>query len=66
MTLLSFGPLYIGLDDWTYTECFTYPSHWSIHLGRLRLELEKPAVGSRGSTQAPTNQPTHLQGPQGL
>ena len=39
MQLLSFGSLYLGIDDDKYCDC-------SIHLGRFTLEYQCPSAKS--------------------
>ncbi len=40
MTLISFGRLYVGLDDASFQHIWRTTTAWIIHFGRLRLEWD--------------------------
>ncbi len=43
MTLISFGALYVGLDASSFNDMWCTDTAWTVHLGRLRLELDRPS-----------------------
>lgn len=51
MTLFSFGPLYIGLDGYSFNDAYRLSDALGIHLGQLKVELDWPPRRSHGSTQ---------------
>jgi hypothetical protein len=53
MTIASFGPLYIGLDTESFWDVWRTSAALSIHMGRVRIELDRPARIHHGSTQTP-------------
>ena len=55
MTLFSFGPLYIGLDDTSFNDAYCTSAALCVHLGRVRLEWDCPQRTLSGSTQTTTN-----------
>ena len=52
MTLVSFGPFYVGLQQDPLWYLCSSSAALSIHLGRVSIELDRPKQRDRGPTKA--------------
>jgi hypothetical protein len=65
MRLFSIGPLYIGTDKESFWDFWINSTDVSIHLGIIRVELDRPHSRNHGSLQKGTNKPNNGEASQG-
>lgn len=66
MIIASWGPVYVGWDEYSCTYCVLSNRELSVHIGHMRLEWDCPGLWSNGSTEASAYQCQHCQGIEGI